>query len=96
MTPQLTSSRIRALAVALIASVPLACATNPVNVQAARVQIVTVPSDMAVDMFQARFPSTIPVEQVTLINGLERNGAFKAGQKAKRVLGGMSPQAMAP
>jgi len=61
------------------------------NVQPARVQLVTVPSEMTVDAFNARFPSTVPVEQVALINGVERNGTFKAGQKAKRVIGGMGP-----
>jgi len=67
--------------------------TDPaaLSVLPARVDVVTVPSDMSVDQFQAHFPSTIPVDQVAVINGLERGGSFKAGQKAKRVVGG-SPQ----
>jgi predicted Zn-dependent protease len=60
-------------------------------VQPARLEVVTVPADMTVEEFQARFPSSVPVEEVALINGMQRGAQLRAGQKAKRVVGGARP-----
>jgi predicted Zn-dependent protease len=74
--------------------------TDPValNVQPARMHIVTVPQDMNtvpqdmnLSQFNAQFPSTIGISQLAVINGVEQNGTLKAGQKAKRVVGGVGP-----
>jgi predicted Zn-dependent protease len=69
--------------------------TDPaaLNVQPARVEIVKVPRQMTVAEFNAQFPSTIPVEQVAVMNGLDpKSGTFAAGQSAKRVVGGAPKQ----
>jgi predicted Zn-dependent protease len=64
--------------------------TDPaaLNVQAPKIQIVKVPRDMSVAEFNAQFPSTVPVEQVALLNGLDKSGRFQAGQSAKQIVGG--------
>jgi predicted Zn-dependent protease len=69
--------------------------TDPaaLNVQSPKVNIVKVPRDMSVAEFHAQFPSTVPVEQVAIINGLGKDGRFQAGQSAKQVVGGPAPAA---
>lgn len=67
--------------------------TDPaaLNVQPARVEIVKVPRQMTIAEFHAQFPSSIPPEQVAVMNGLDpASGTFKAGQLAKRVVGGVA------
>jgi hypothetical protein len=45
---------------------------------------------MTVAEFNAQYPSTVPVEQVAIMNGLDpKGGTFTAGQTAKRVVGGV-------
>ena len=61
-------------------------------VQPAKVELVKVPRDMTVSEFNAQFPSTVPVEVVATINGLDPGGRLKAGQTAKRVVGGKLPR----
>lgn len=61
------------------------------GVQPAKLEVVTVPADMTVEQFNAQFPSSVPVETVALINGLQTGGTLRAGQKAKRVVGGTQP-----
>jgi predicted Zn-dependent protease len=61
-------------------------------VQPARVELVKVPREMTVAEFNAQFPSTVPVETVAIINGVEgKDGRLPAGQTAKRVVGGVAP-----
>lgn len=62
------------------------------NVQPAKLHLVKVPRDMSVADFNKEFPSTIPVKQVAIINGMDDNGTFKAGQTAKQVTGGVQPK----
>jgi predicted Zn-dependent protease len=62
------------------------------GVQPARVELVRVDRDMSVADFNAQHPSTVPVELVAMINGLDAKGTFKAGTQAKRVTGGVPPQ----
>ncbi|HEU5050489.1 MAG TPA: M48 family metalloprotease [Gemmatimonadales bacterium] len=66
--------------------------TDPaaLNVQAAKVELVRVPSTMTVAEFHRRYPSSIPVEQVAVINGVDAGGTLRAGQTAKRVVGGVA------
>lgn len=61
------------------------------NVQPAKVELVRVPRDMSVAEFNAQFPSTVPVEVVANINGVDKSGTLKGGQQAKRVTGGTPP-----
>jgi predicted Zn-dependent protease len=62
------------------------------SVQPAKVEIVRVPRDMSLAEFHQQFPSTVPVETVALVNGLEKDGRFPAGAAAKRVVGGTPAQ----
>jgi predicted Zn-dependent protease len=66
--------------------------TDPamLNVQPAKVGVVRVPRDMTVKQFQAQFPSTVSVETLALINGVDGpDGVLRAGAYAKRVTGGL-------
>jgi predicted Zn-dependent protease len=58
-------------------------------VQPAKVELVKVPRQMSVAEFHGQFPSTVPVEQVAIMNGLDPGGTFQAGQTAKRIVGGV-------
>jgi len=60
------------------------------DVQPAKVGVVRVPRDMTVKQFHAQFQSTVPVETVALINGVDGpDGVLRAGAYAKRVTGGL-------
>jgi predicted Zn-dependent protease len=58
---------------------------SALNVQPAKVELVRVPRRMTVAEFHSQYPSTIPVEQVAVINGVEPGGSLEAGRMAKRV-----------
>ena len=59
-------------------------------VQPARVELVKVPRQMSVAEFHAQFPSTVPVEQVAIMNGVDpASGTCAAGRTVKRVVGGV-------
>ncbi len=64
--------------------------TDPkaLNVQPARVKVETVPRAMTLTDYYHQFPSSIPIEQVAIINGLQTDSQLEAGQKIKRVVGG--------
>jgi predicted Zn-dependent protease len=53
-----------------------------------RIAVVSPERDMTLAEFGARYPSTVPDATVALLNGLEPGGTLKAGQLAKRVVGG--------
>ena len=56
------------------------------NVRPARIQVVTLGAPMTVSAFNAKYPSTVPVEQVALLNGVAVDGSFPAGRLVKRVV----------
>ena len=58
---------------------------SALNVQPAKVELVRLPRRMTVAEFNSQYPSTIPVEQVAVINGVEPGGSLEAGRMAKRV-----------
>ena len=58
------------------------------SVQPARVNVVTPPSDMTLDRFQNRYPSTVSLETLALINHVPADGLFPRGLAAKQVVGG--------
>jgi predicted Zn-dependent protease len=63
---------------------------SKVNVQPARVEVVRVPRQMTLEQFNAQYPSSIPIEQVAIINEMEGPQAvIPAGQMVKRVVGGI-------
>jgi predicted Zn-dependent protease len=59
---------------------------NRLNVQPARVRIVKVPSAMTLAEFNRRYPSSIPIERLALLNGVAADGRLEAGSLAKRVV----------
>jgi predicted Zn-dependent protease len=61
-------------------------------VQPARIELVKVPREMTIAEFNAQFPSTVPVEQLAIVNGVGEGGKLQAGQTAKRVVGGVVPK----
>ncbi|MBZ4416323.1 M48 family metalloprotease [Myxococcus sp. RHSTA-1-4] len=60
-------------------------------VQPARIELVKLDAPMTVRQFQERYPSTIPVEELALINGVQPGDTLPAGQTVKRVTGGVKP-----
>ena len=65
--------------------------TDPavLNVQPAKVELVRVPRTMTVAEFNRQFPSSVPVEQIAIINGVDAGGSLQGGTMAKRVVGGV-------
>ena len=65
--------------------------TDPaiLNVQPAKVELVRVPRTMTVAEFNRQFPSTVPVEEIAIINGVDAGGSLQGGTMAKRVVGGV-------
>lgn len=61
--------------------------TDPaaLNVQPVRVRLVRLPSAMTITQFHQAYPSTIPVAQVALINGVTESTTLPAGTLVKRV-----------
>jgi len=59
------------------------------GVQPARVQLVTLDQAMTGQQFAQRYPSSVPVEQVYIINGIEAGTALPRGLVLKRVVGGV-------
>lgn len=65
--------------------------TDPalINVQPAKVQLVTLTEGMTGQTFAQRYPSSIPVEQMYIINGIEATTNLPRGMQVKRVVGGL-------
>ncbi len=62
---------------------------SKINVQPARVELVKAPRQMTLEQFNAQYPSTVPIEQLAIINQLEGPSAVvPAGHTLKRVVGG--------
>lgn len=60
-----------------------------INVQAAKVQLVTLPEAMTGQAFVQRYPSSIAAAQVYIINAIDANTALPRGMVLKRVTGGV-------
>lgn len=66
---------------------------SKINVEPARLEVVKVPRQMTLEQFNAQYPSTIPVEQLAIINSVEGpSSVLTAGQAVKRVVGGRPVQ----
>ncbi len=59
------------------------------NVQPAKLQLVSLPEAMTGQSFAQRYPSSIPAEQVYIINGIDAATNLPRGAMVKRVLGGL-------
>ncbi len=55
------------------------------NVKAQKIEVVKLPSSMTLAQFYQRYPSSIPVEEVAIINGVETGTTLAAGRMVKRV-----------
>ena len=61
---------------------------SKINVQPARVEVVKVPRQMTLEQFNSQYPSSIPIEELAIINELESSeSVISAGQPLKRVVG---------
>ncbi len=58
--------------------------------QPAKVKVVHIDSPMSVTDFNNRHPSSVKIEVVALINGVDKGGTIPAGP-AKHVVGGIPP-----
>jgi predicted Zn-dependent protease len=61
---------------------------NVLSVQPARVQLVRLDRDMTIEEFLRAYPSNASPGEIALINGLVKEQKLRAGQMAKRVVGG--------
>jgi predicted Zn-dependent protease len=61
------------------------------EVQPARIQIVTLDREMTFAEFERRYPSSVASELVAAINGIDTGATIPAGTEIKRVVGGASP-----
>ena len=61
---------------------PAALAVQPLHIR-----IDHSPSAMSLQQFNARLPSSIPIGELAMINGLEEGAQLRAGQAIKRVIG---------
>ena len=62
------------------------------NVQPPRLQLVTLSEAMTGSQFVQRYPSTVPAEQVYVINGIDAGSTLQRGDVLKRVMGGNMPK----
>ena len=60
-----------------------------INVQAALVQLVTLPDAMTGQAFTQRYPSSVPAEEIYIINGMQAGTTLPRGTIVKRVVGGL-------
>jgi hypothetical protein len=50
--------------------------------------VVQLPRAMSAEEFYSQFPSVLPLDQVLLINGLERGAQLKQGDLLKQIVAG--------
>ena len=64
--------------------------TDPaiLNIRAPQVKVVQLPRAMSAEDFYSQFPSVLPMDQVLLINGLERGTQLKQGEFLKQIVAG--------
>jgi predicted Zn-dependent protease len=64
--------------------------TDPaiLNIRAPQVKVVQLPKAMTAEEFYSQFPSVLPMDQVLLINGLDRGAQLKQGDLVKQVVAG--------
>lgn len=64
--------------------------------QPARIEVVTLPEALSLEAAHARFPSTVDLKTVALINGVAAGATLPAGSLFKRVTGGTPVQTQTP
>ena len=68
--------------------------TDPaaLSVQPARIEVVRLDRGMTLEQFAGRYPSSVPIAMLELINGVESGATIPAGESVKRVVGGLPPE----
>lgn len=61
------------------------------EVEPSTLRIVKLPKSMTIGAFNSQYPSTVSLEHLAILNGVETNHRFKAGDHVKRVVGGKLP-----
>jgi len=61
-------------------------------VQPKRVRVAAAPRAMTLAQYHAALPSTIPIAELAIINGMAENTQLRSGQLVKRVLGAAPPR----
>ena len=62
------------------------------NVQPAKIELVKLTREMTLEQFNSQYPSTIPIDQLAIINELESGtSVIPVGRTVKRVVGGQLP-----
>jgi predicted Zn-dependent protease len=61
------------------------------DVQPKRLEIVTLPAAMTLEEFSRRYPSTVDLDTLAVINQADPGTSFAAGDEVKRVVGGELP-----
>lgn len=70
---------------------------SKINVQPARVELIKLNRQMTLDQFNSQYPSTVPIEEVAIINEVEGGSTvLPAGRMVKRVVGGLKKQQQPP
>ena len=64
---------------------------NALNVEPKRVDVVSLPSSMTLEEFARRYPSTVDLQTLAIINHADASTRFPAGAEVKRVVGGELP-----
>ena len=62
------------------------------DVEARRVRTVKIDREMTLDEFQRRYPSTIELEELAIVNGVNAGERLAAGRVMKRIIGGKLPE----
>ncbi len=58
------------------------------NAQPARIEVITLPRDMTIDTFIQTYPSSVPAEEIMLLNDAKSGVRLPRGKLVKRVVGG--------
>jgi predicted Zn-dependent protease len=61
-------------------------------VEPKRIEIVELRNGMTIERFNQRYPSTVPMDELLLINGLAEGAVLTAGSHVKRVVGEGAPE----
>ena len=61
------------------------------DVKPKTIDVVEVPQDMTLANFAKRYPSTVKISELAIINGVSEDTVLEKGRLVKRVVGGKLP-----
>ncbi|MEM7352484.1 MAG: M48 family metalloprotease [Acidobacteriota bacterium] len=62
------------------------------DVEPKRIDIVKLPRAMSLEEFSRRYPSTVDLQTLAILNGLAESAQLQSGQRIKRITGGKLPK----